>query len=93
MEYKVDGIYRLVQVFKQNGIAENQKGVFKVKNGKVYTATMVRITSITDRGDCYCVSYRPTGKDTGRCAWGVEFIYKQPHTEWDSELISIRSCR
>ena len=74
--------FRIIERSRKDGINENQKGATLVENGYVYRETFIRITNIEDRDDYYYISFKPVGRDSGRCGWGCFRLYKNAIPEY-----------
>ena len=82
-KFGIHRYYRMVVRMKENGINENQFGVFKVENGYVYSEIYCQLDSIDDRGDYWYIGYTPVGKSKMHCGrWGYTRLYKNFVPEW-----------
>lgn len=74
--------FKITERSKEDGINENQMGVTLIENGYVYRETFVQFTNIEDRGDFFYITFKPIGKDSGRCGFGCFRLYKNAISEY-----------
>lgn len=81
-KYQIHRNFKLITRMKEDGINEHQLGVTSVENGYVYSDMFVQLTSVEDRGEYWYISFKPIGKDAGRCGFGCTRLYKNGIPEY-----------